>query len=194
MKTFQLFAFLLLACFGVVCRWISLISSWPQNNAILHSHEEVSIHRETPIPIPLQILLQYQRWHSEESLQRDQRDRKYAVAFYACPLQAGNRIHHFLTGAWVHQCQPCFDAVHSVNPQNPLVLANHRHAVVHAHQQDLALEVLRRRIVLSVQFLLQPVGLSHRQRCRRLRSDSHQSQVDSVVRRVAGATELARTS
>lgn len=55
---------------------------------------------ESPLPVPLQILMQYQLWHSEESLRRNQLDRKYAIAFYACPLQAGNRIHHFLTGAW----------------------------------------------------------------------------------------------
>ena len=49
------------------------------------------------LPKPLQILQQYQRWHSREALRNDKDPkRRYAVAYYSCPLQAGNRLHHFM--------------------------------------------------------------------------------------------------
>ena len=45
---------------------------------------------------PLQLLDQYIKWHSVASLRRQPENRNFAIAHYACPLQAGNRIHHFL--------------------------------------------------------------------------------------------------
>jgi hypothetical protein len=60
------------------------------------------------IPLPLQVLQRYIRQHSVEAIQRDlmkssmdqqqQDERYYAIAFYQCPLQAGNRLHHFWNG------------------------------------------------------------------------------------------------
>jgi hypothetical protein len=48
------------------------------------------------LPLPLQVVEQYKRWHSVDNLLRnDTFGRKYAIAFYQCPLQAGNRMHHF---------------------------------------------------------------------------------------------------
>jgi hypothetical protein len=48
------------------------------------------------LPLPLQVIEQYKKWHSVDALLRnDTVGRKYAVAFYQCPLQAGNRMHHF---------------------------------------------------------------------------------------------------
>lgn len=48
-------------------------------------------------PIPIQIMEQYRKWHSVEALRSnpDLEHRKFAIGFYACPIQAGNRIHHF---------------------------------------------------------------------------------------------------
>ena len=45
---------------------------------------------------------EYKRQHSVEQLRRELQDntassnnRTFAIAFYSCPLQAGNRLHHF---------------------------------------------------------------------------------------------------
>jgi hypothetical protein len=51
--------------------------------------------------LPLQILEQYQAWHSVESLTRDydpedEQEQRFAVSYYSCPLEAGNRLYHFL--------------------------------------------------------------------------------------------------
>jgi len=54
------------------------------------------------LPIPLQVLEEYKALHGVEQLQREDakslRERNYAIVFYSCPLQAGNRLHHYLTG------------------------------------------------------------------------------------------------
>jgi hypothetical protein len=51
------------------------------------------------LPLPLQVIEQYKQWHSVDALLRnDTAGRKYSIAFYQCPLQAGNRMHHFLNG------------------------------------------------------------------------------------------------
>lgn len=52
------------------------------------------------LPVPIQVMEQYKKWHSVEALQKnpDLEHRKFAIGFYACPLQAGTRIHHFLNG------------------------------------------------------------------------------------------------
>jgi len=50
---------------------------------------------------PMQVLQQYVEWHSIETLQRESAiahtpsHRRFAVGYYSCPLQAGNRLHHF---------------------------------------------------------------------------------------------------
>jgi hypothetical protein len=44
---------------------------------------------------PLQVLQQYKDWHSVQSLQENPHNRSFAIGFYSCPLQAGNRLHHF---------------------------------------------------------------------------------------------------
>jgi hypothetical protein len=47
---------------------------------------------------PWDIVDQYIAWHSHEALQQQDpfHPRDYALSFYSCPLQAGNRWHHFL--------------------------------------------------------------------------------------------------
>jgi hypothetical protein len=51
-------------------------------------------------PPPIRVMEQYMEWHSVEALRRDPHHRKFSVVFYSCPLQAGNRIHHFLASAY----------------------------------------------------------------------------------------------
>jgi hypothetical protein len=48
-----------------------------------------------PLP-PVKAMEQYIQWHSVESLHRQPHNRTFAVAYYSCPLQAGNRLHHFM--------------------------------------------------------------------------------------------------
>jgi hypothetical protein len=61
-------------------------------------------YKNKPKPEAIQVMEQYIQWHSVDALRRDpaRNDgrRKFAVIFYSCPLQAGNRIHHFLTGLY----------------------------------------------------------------------------------------------
>jgi hypothetical protein len=47
------------------------------------------------LPEPLQVFRQYQEWHSEESVRQQPENRTFALAYYSCPLQAGNRLHHY---------------------------------------------------------------------------------------------------
>jgi hypothetical protein len=49
------------------------------------------------LPVPVQIMEHYIRMHSVDALRRDPdiKSRKFAMAFYQCPIQAGNRLHHF---------------------------------------------------------------------------------------------------
>lgn len=52
-------------------------------------------HEPTLLPEPLQVLRQYQKWHSVESVRQQPHNRTFALAYYSCPLQAGNRLHHY---------------------------------------------------------------------------------------------------
>ncbi|CAB9500983.1 expressed unknown protein [Seminavis robusta] len=45
---------------------------------------------------PWDIVDQYIEWHSQEAVRQDPFNRSYALAFYSCPLQVGNRWHHFM--------------------------------------------------------------------------------------------------
>lgn len=55
---------------------------------------------EQTITQPHAILQQYKTWHSVDTLRTETtaqlQQRRFAVAYYSCPLQAGNRLHHFL--------------------------------------------------------------------------------------------------
>ena len=53
-----------------------------------HQHNSV-------LPEPLRVLMEYQQLHSVEAMERQPEHRKYAIGFYSCPLQAGNRLHSF---------------------------------------------------------------------------------------------------
>jgi hypothetical protein len=48
---------------------------------------------------PQKVLAQYIAWHSDETIRNEsplqRNERKFAMAYYSCPLQAGNRLHHF---------------------------------------------------------------------------------------------------
>ena len=50
--------------------------------------------------VPQKVLQQYKAWHGADVLRRESSEqlqaRTYAMAYYSCPLQAGNRLHHFL--------------------------------------------------------------------------------------------------
>jgi hypothetical protein len=50
--------------------------------------------------LPHRTLEQYKVWHSNDVLRTESstqvNDRSFAMAYYSCPLQAGNRMHHFL--------------------------------------------------------------------------------------------------
>jgi hypothetical protein len=48
--------------------------------------------------LPLEVLKQYQKWHSTESLEKFPHNRTFTVGVYSCPLEAGNRLHHFFNG------------------------------------------------------------------------------------------------
>jgi hypothetical protein len=48
--------------------------------------------------LPLKVFHQYKKWHSSESLEKFPHNRTFAVGYYSCPLQAGNRLHHFFNG------------------------------------------------------------------------------------------------
>jgi hypothetical protein len=54
--------------------------------------------------VPLQRLHEYIRQHSDVALRSDPEDarlrRRYAVAYYSCPHQAGNRLHHLFNSVF----------------------------------------------------------------------------------------------
>lgn len=93
-----------LASSVLICRRVALVSRWSANNLAVHQNvlvpkKETAGEKLRVLPRPIQLLQQYQQWHSEESMRRHPQDRKYAVVFYGCPQEAGNRLHHWSTGA-----------------------------------------------------------------------------------------------
>lgn len=52
-------------------------------------------------PRPVRVLERFIQQHSVESLRQNPHHRKYSIVFYSCPLQAGNRLHHYMNGMWV---------------------------------------------------------------------------------------------
>jgi hypothetical protein len=48
--------------------------------------------------LPLKVFHQYKKWHSSESLEKFPHNRTFAVGYYSCPLEAGNRLHYFFNG------------------------------------------------------------------------------------------------
>ena len=44
---------------------------------------------------PVQVVKQYQQWHSQGSLERAPDNRRFAIGYYSCPREAGNRLHRF---------------------------------------------------------------------------------------------------
>jgi hypothetical protein len=66
-----------------------------------------NISADDELPIPLQLLRQYIHWHGVDALRKEAGnhtdhthadDRKYAIAIYQCPKNAGNSLHHFANG------------------------------------------------------------------------------------------------
>ena len=49
-------------------------------------------------PIPVEIMEQYIAWHSVESLRQDPHNRRFSVVYFSCPVEAGNRLHQYLSG------------------------------------------------------------------------------------------------
>jgi hypothetical protein len=88
---------------------VTFLKQWPTASTTTHNSlndaERLGVYRPIvanysnfkKLPVPLQVVEQYKQWHSVDNLLRnDAAGRNYAIAFYQCPLQAGNRIHHFL--------------------------------------------------------------------------------------------------
>jgi len=72
----------------------------PSSSSSFESPSEALLQEwdEESIPVPFRVMEQYIQWHSVKSLGRDPTNRKFALGFYSCPLQAGNRLHHFFNG------------------------------------------------------------------------------------------------
>lgn len=53
-----------------------------------------------PLPLPMQVMEEFIAQHSKRALLNDPHpeQRKYALAFYQCPLNAGNNMHRFFNG------------------------------------------------------------------------------------------------
>ena len=63
--------------------------------------DENSIKKEMQnLLLPRRVFEQYKAWHGAHVLRTETREelskRKYAVAYYSCPQQAGNRLHAFM--------------------------------------------------------------------------------------------------
>lgn len=81
--------------------WMSILRNNPSQAATFH--EPFSLHNANNVTIrllPSQILAIYKQQHSHEALldacSSGCTDRQFLVGYYSCPLQAGNRIHHFI--------------------------------------------------------------------------------------------------
>lgn len=59
--------------------------------------EEFRIQYESvsDLPGPLAVIEQYKALHSEEALRRNPHNRTFLVAYYQCPVSAGNWLHQF---------------------------------------------------------------------------------------------------
>lgn len=73
----------------------------PRNSTTTASMEAFKADRDVRVDFH-RLWEEYQQWHSQESLEQDMLTdpynitaRKFAVGYYSCPLQAGNRLHHF---------------------------------------------------------------------------------------------------
>jgi hypothetical protein len=67
----------------------------PQQRQRQRQHQRQHQRELTLLPEPLQVFRQYQQWHSVESVRQQPHNRTFAIAYYSCPLQAGNRLHHY---------------------------------------------------------------------------------------------------
>ena len=71
------------------------------NNNTINDNDNKNPYGSDPFAV-FRIWNEYKRQHSVEQLRRELHDntttsnnRTFAIAFYSCPLQAGNRLHHF---------------------------------------------------------------------------------------------------
>lgn len=97
---------------------------------------------ELNLPRPLKIMEQYKALHSVDALTKHPHNRKFAVIFYTCPVQAGNRLHHFTTGT--SECHVCISLQGVLSM---IVAYKERHvnrlAVVDCDESNCPLEILR---------------------------------------------------
>lgn len=100
-------------------------SAFPEAGAGLNPYSYKEPIAKTPagivrdeIPIPVQVMEQYKQWHSIDALKRnpDLEHRKFAIGFYSCPFQAGNRLHNFFNSKWAMNQQNF--AVFPFNPSH----------------------------------------------------------------------------
>lgn len=76
----------------------------PIRNSSSYQHPVPEVERDAfdfdSLPLPIQVMEQYKAMHSVHQLVDDDENRKYAVLFYTCPLEAGNRLHQFTAGMY----------------------------------------------------------------------------------------------
>ena len=81
----------LLVLLGVFQIKENIVQSRPGKELVADDHDQETL-------LPLRILNSYKAQHSVESLlasSEQDENRLFAVAYYSCPFQAGNRLHHF---------------------------------------------------------------------------------------------------
>ena len=71
-----------------------LITAWPNRHVSPLEKFQIKYNSLDDLPQPLRLLEQYKAWHSHEALERDPFHRRYMVAYYQCPVSAGNWLHY----------------------------------------------------------------------------------------------------
>jgi len=59
--------------------------------------EEELLLQDAQLPLPLQVIEQYKRWHSVDAIRRQPHNRTYVKGIIACPYRAGNFVHFMLS-------------------------------------------------------------------------------------------------
>ena len=83
--------------------------SWPNRHVSPLEEFQIQYHSLQELPYPLRMMEQYKAWHSHEALERDfshrhdnphLQQRRYIVAYYQCPVSAGNWLHYFTSALY----------------------------------------------------------------------------------------------
>jgi hypothetical protein len=73
----------------------AMYSDNDNSNSYFHDTNDYNTSDPLHQLIPIRVLNKYKQQHSETALRNNPHGRKYAVVYYSCPMQAGNRLHHF---------------------------------------------------------------------------------------------------